>query len=248
MTPFPATVDICAGPTSSSPTSATSASPSAARRRFRPEIIPTSGAWSAAARPRWPPAGGHRAGPRRFHHPFRCRPGEPPVCGRRLPRPASRALAQRPRGTRRRAHPPAGPPPTPSSSPAAGRTPAWPRSPPATPSAATCDERTTGESLRSLVDSGRLRGEAAAAGESVSDADARKHWAVAVNGTRRYRTRESTPARGTLHGLPRRRCAAVGSRRLMPSLLVGGLLAACSSVGSQHRAQTGVLSSASLSA
>ena len=34
----------------------------------------------------------------------------------------------------------------------------------------------------------------------------------------------------------------------MPSLLVGGLLAACSSVGSQHRAQTGVLSSASLSA
>ena len=69
-----------------------------------------------------------------------------------------------------------------------------------------------------------------------------------VNGSRRYRTRESTPIRGTLHGLPRRRCAAVGSRRLMPSLLVGGLLAACSSVGSQHRAQTGVLSSASLSA
>ena len=83
---------------------------------------------------------------------------------------------------------------------------------------------------------------------SILAANAREHWAVEVNRTRRYRTRESTPARGTLHGLPRRRCAAVGSRRLMPSLLVGGLLAACSSVGSQHRAQTGVLSSASLSA
>ena len=35
-----------------SPMVATSSSPSAARRRIRPEIIPTSGAWSAAARPR----------------------------------------------------------------------------------------------------------------------------------------------------------------------------------------------------
>ena len=96
-----------------------------------------------------PPAGGDRTGTRRFRRRSRRRPSEPPVCGclrRGRPR-GPENVARRSRGTRRRAHRPAGPPPTPSGSPAAGRTPAWwsvtpPPSPPATvPSAATCDEK-----------------------------------------------------------------------------------------------------------
>ena len=65
------------------------------------------------------PAGGHRAGPRRFRHPSRCRPGEPPVCGPPAPRPASRAAEPRTAAAwdSPSSSPPAGPPPTPSSSP-----------------------------------------------------------------------------------------------------------------------------------
>ena len=88
------------------------------RRRHRPPFEDESGRRSSR-RPapgrrlrgrHPPPAGGDRAGTRRFYRRSQRRPGEPPVCGRlRRGRPRGpQNLARRPRGTRRRAHRPRG--------------------------------------------------------------------------------------------------------------------------------------------
>ena len=88
------------------------------RRRHRPPLEDESGRRSSR-RPapgrrlrgrHPPPAGGDRAGTRRFYRRSQRRPGEPPVCGRlRRGRPRGpQNLARGPRGTRRRAHRPRG--------------------------------------------------------------------------------------------------------------------------------------------